>query len=94
MFEGQIIDIELDGDKEKGDPNEKEEETIDDDGIWNLKTNTIPRGMVELERIFDNDEATKQRKPPLEKGNDDCVPVNLGIDDDPHMVNIGKACTK
>ena len=58
MFEGQIIDVEPNGDKEKGDPNE-EEETTDDDGIWNLKKNTIPRGMVELERMFDNDESAK-----------------------------------
>ena len=53
MFGGQIIDIESNGDEGKGDPNENEEEIGDDDGIWNLKTNTIPRGMVELERMFE-----------------------------------------
>ena len=58
MFKGQMIDGELDEGKEKGDPNEKEE-IEDDDGIWNLKMNTIPRGMVELERMFDKDESKK-----------------------------------
>ena len=38
-----MIDTELDRGKEKGGPNEKEEEIVDDDGIWNLKTNTIPK---------------------------------------------------
>ena len=94
MFKGHIIDVEPDGDKEKGDPNEGEEEITNDDGIWNLKKNTIPRGMVELKRMFDNDESAKQRRPPLEKGNDDCALVNLGMNEDPHMVKIGKACTK
>ena len=37
MFEGQIIDVEPDNDKEKGDLNEKKEEIEDEDGIWNLK---------------------------------------------------------
>ena len=94
IFEGQIIDTEPNGDKEKGDPNEKEEEIGDDDGIWNLKTNTIPRGMVELERMFDNNESEGQRRPPPKKGSDNCVSFNLGTREDPRMVKIGKACTE
>ena len=48
-FEGQEIDDTLD-DKPKDD------ELEDEDGILNLKTNTILKGMVELEYIFDHDE--------------------------------------
>ena len=39
--------------KKKNNPNEKEE-IEDEDSVWNLKTNTIPKGVVELERFFDN----------------------------------------
>ena len=46
-----MIDAKPDEGKEKGDHNEKEE-IEDDDGIWNLKMNTISKGMVELERKF------------------------------------------
>ena len=44
MFKGQIIHTKPDGDKEKGDPNEKEEEIGDDDGIWDLKKKHHPKG--------------------------------------------------
>ena len=87
-----MIDAKLDEGEEKGDPNKKEE-IEEDDGIWNLKTNTIPRGMVKLERMFDKDELVKQRRPPLDMGNDDCDSFNLGSKEDPRMVKIGKVCT-
>ena len=93
MFEGQIIDAEPKGGKQKDDP-DKKEEIEDDDGICNLKTNTIPRGMVELERMFDKDESVKQRRPPLDVGNHDCDSFNLGSKEDPRMVKIGKVCMK
>ena len=64
-----MIDANPDEGKEKGDPNEKEE-IEDDDDIWNLKTNTIPRGMIELERMLNNDELVKQRRPSPDMGND------------------------
>ena len=86
IFEGQIIDTEPEEDKERGDPDQKEEEMIGDNGIWNLKANTIPKGMVELKRMFDNDESTKIRRPPPERGSDECVLVNLVISEDPRMV--------
>ena len=41
-----MIDTDPDEVEEKGDPNENEE-IKDDDGIWNLKANTIPRGIVD-----------------------------------------------
>ena len=86
-----MIDIEPDEGEEKGDPNEKEE-IEDDDHMWNLKKNTIPRGMVELVRMFDKDESTKQRRPPPDERNKNCDSFNLGLEEDPHMVKIGKVC--
>ena len=86
-----MIEVELDEGEEKDDP-KKKEEIEDGDGIWNLKTNTIPRGMVELERIFDKDESTKKRRPSPKVGNNDCDSFNLGLEEDPHMVKIGKVC--
>ena len=60
-FEGQEID---------DTPDEKLEdhEIEDEDGILNLKTNTITKGMVELECIFDHDESTLNRRMVQEKG--------------------------
>ena len=88
-----MIDKKPNEGKEKGDLNEKEE-IEDDDGIWNLKMNTIPRGMVELERMLNKDESTKQRRPPPDMGNNDCDSFNLGLEEDPHIVKIRKVCTK
>ena len=48
IFKAQIIDGEVD-----------EEAEIDTEGIMSLKTNTIPKGMIELERIFDMDQFHK-----------------------------------
>ena len=41
-----------------------------------LKTNTIPKGMIELERIFDMDQFNKITYQPT--GGDECKKVNLG----------------
>ena len=59
MFKGKIIDNKLEEDKEgERDNLDEKEEMEDKDGVWNLKMNTIPKGMVELEIMFDNDEST------------------------------------
>ena len=59
-FEGQDID---------DTPDDKLE---DRDGILNLKTNTIPKEMVELECIFDHDESALNRRETQEKGIEEC----------------------
>ena len=85
-FKGQEID---------DTPNEKIEndELEDEDGILNLKTNTIPKGMVELEHIFYHDESKLDRRMAKEKGIEECDSYNLGTDDDPKMVRVEKACS-
>ena len=64
-FEGQEIDDTLD-EKPKND------ELRDEDGILNLKTNTILKGMVKLECIFDHDESALKRRVTQKKGIDEC----------------------
>ena len=80
IFTAQIIDGEVD-----------EEAEIDTEGIMSLKTNTIPKGMIELERIFDMDQFHKTQYQPT--GGDECEKVNLGTEDCPKIVHIGKVCT-
>lgn len=79
MFEAHIIDEEREGDKEgEIDNSDEKEDMEDEDGVWNLKINIILKGMVELERIFENDESARHRRPPPKVGNDDCDSFNLG----------------
>ena len=57
--------------------------------VLHLKDNSIPRGLVHLEEIFDQDDAT--RKPtmsPTEVGVED---LNLGTSAKPKMVQISKS---
>jgi len=82
MFTAQIID------EEEVEPTE-----IDLEGVLNLKTNTIPRGMVELERLFDTDNLGTQKKEGESPGGK-CDPFNLGTEADVKNVFIGKASTE
>ena len=84
-FEGQDIDDVLDNEPE----NDKLE---DEDEILNLKTNTIPKGMVELECIFDRDKSKLNRRMTKEKRIEECDSYNLGNEENPRIVQIGKAC--
>lgn len=54
-FKGKEID-------DTPDDKPKDEELEDEDGILNLKTNSIPKGMVELECIFDQAELVLSKK--------------------------------
>ena len=85
LFKGQDID---------DTPNNKteEDELEDEDGIKNLKINTIPKGMVELNFIFNQDESTHSRRNVEEKGDKECDLYNLGTKGDLKMVIIGKSC--
>jgi hypothetical protein len=86
-FKGQEIDNTPD-DKAESD------EIEDEDEILNLKINTIPKGMVELECIFDRDELALNKRMDEEKGIQECDSYNLGTDNDPKMVKVRKACTQ
>ena len=83
-FEGQEID---------DTPNDRLEgnELEDKYGILNMKTNTIPKGMVELEYIFYRNELALNIRMTQEKGIAKCDLYNLGTDEEPRMVQILKA---
>lgn len=85
LFKGQEIDDTLDD-------RPKDDEIEDEERIINLKINIIPKGMVELEFIFDQDESTPCKRTIEEKGIKECDSYNLGTEDDPKMVRIGKVC--
>lgn len=83
VFASQIIDeIEL------------QEAEMDLEGVINLKTKTIPRGMVQLERTFDlykvKDQEWDAKK---ESISGQCEKYNMGTHEDVRNVFIGKVCT-
>ncbi len=84
-FEGQEID-------DTPDDRLEDDGLEDEDGILNLKTNTIPKGMVEPKCIFDRDESTLNRRETQKKGIKECDLYNLGTNEELRMVQIGKAC--
>ena len=50
--------------------------------------------MVELEHIFDCEKLALSRRETQEKGIEECDSYNLGTDEEPKMVQIGKACNQ
>ena len=82
-FKWQEIDDTLD---EKA----KNDELEDEDGILNLKTNTIPKGMVDMECIFDHDELMLNKRVVKEKEIKECYSYNLGANEDPKKVKVKK----
>ena len=50
--------------------------------------------MVEIEHIFNCDESTLNRRETQEKGIKECDMYNLGTDEEPKMMQIGKACNQ
>ena len=63
----------------------------DEDGIWNLKKNTIPKGIIELEIIFDTNRLSNLKHQST-KGRE-CENINLGMKENVKNVFIGKVCT-
>ena len=61
-------------------PKEEEEEFID--GILQLKTNTLPRGIIDLERLFDQD-LVQENIPKEHIEVEETEKVNLGTEQDP-----------
>jgi len=56
--------------------------------VLQLKDNVIPRGIIPLEELFDQDDvARKQTLVPTDKGVED---VNIGIADQPKLVKLSK----
>jgi len=57
--------------------------------VLQLKDNVIPKGLIPLEELFDQDDvAQKPSLTPTEKGVED---VNIGLAENPKMVKLSKA---
>ena len=60
--------------------------------IIQMKSNTIPRGLVTLEEIFDsNDVARNPKVAPSDVEVEEC---NIGIEQEPRVIKISKSLTK
>ena len=56
-----------------------------------MKSNTIPKGLVPLEELFDDNDVAKNPKvTPNDAEAEDC---NTGIEQDPRIINISKNMT-
>lgn len=60
------------------------------DGVVQLKTNKIPKGIVSLERLFDQDTIQHRMKDNIQV--EEAKKVNIGIEADPRNILIGKSC--
>ena len=54
--------------------------------IIELETNHIPKGLVPLERLFDNNDV--YMKPSSKNSEESIVDCNLGAQDDPKLVKL------
>lgn len=68
-----------------------EEAEFDDDGIMNLKINIIPRGIIKLERMFNQDQINEIKNQKTD--GDQYEKVNAGVEDEIRNVCISKICT-
>jgi hypothetical protein len=60
--------------------------------VINLQNNTLPKGCVPLENLFDKYDVFKRKRP--NKQVDEALEFNIGTEIDPRMVKIGKGTTK
>lgn len=61
--------------------------------VFQLKGNRIPRGLVSLERLFDrNDRYVKENVSQTANTSGEYEKINLGDENNPKMVNLGKCC--
>jgi hypothetical protein len=57
-----------------------------------LKTNHIPKGLVPLERLFDNNDVSK--KSSIQSQEKDVVDCNIGTDTNPKIIKLSKALSE
>lgn len=83
--EGKYQDTSIDGEQDNGEPDLE----VNQMEVLQLKDNVIPKGLIPLEELFDQDDvAQKPSLMPTEKGVED---VNIGIAENPKMVKLSKA---
>jgi hypothetical protein len=56
--------------------------------IMQLKNNTIPKGLVPLEQLFDNNDVA--RSPKITANDGDVEDCNIGTQEDPKIIKLSK----
>lgn len=56
-----------------------------------MKTNKLPRGIIDLERVFDQD-VVQENRPKEQIDVEEIEKMNLAINQDPRYILIGKTC--
>jgi len=60
--------------------------------VINLPNNTLPKGCIPVEQMFDRQDVYKGK--PVEEQSDNVLEFNIGTELEPRMVKIGKGTTK
>jgi hypothetical protein len=60
--------------------------------IINLQNNTLPKGSIPLENLFDRHDVVKGKR--TNKKVEEALEFNIGTDMDPRTINIGKGTTE
>lgn len=83
--EGKYQDTSIDGKQDDGEPDME----VNQMEVLQLKDNVIPKGLIPLEELFDQDDVAQNPSlMPTEKGVED---VNIGTVENPKMVKLSKA---
>ena len=89
----EFVDVQIDEEEEKVKDGQKKfyKNNMAGQKIIELKTNFIPKGLVPLERIFDNNDVFL--KPGEKADGNTTVDCNIGTENDPKYVKISKSLT-
>jgi len=89
LNKGKFKETSIDVENDKGKGNGIDEAQINEMDVLQLKKNIIPKGLIPLEELFDQDDvACKPTLQPTEKGVEE---VNIGIAATPKMIKLSKA---
>jgi len=89
LNKGKFKETSIDVEKDEGKRNGLDEAHINEMDVLQLKNNVIPKGLIPLEELFDQDDvARKPTLQPTEKGVEE---VNIGTAVAPKMVKLSKA---
>lgn len=65
-------------------------------GVWNLRGNTLPKGLVELESLFDRNDGVRKGKlgdEPSMRKVQETKSINIGTVEQLRLLNVGVNCT-
>ena len=87
--EGKFKETSIDVENDDGKDNGKDDVQINEMDVLQLKNNVIPKGLIPLEELFDQDDVA--RKPTLEPTEKGVEEVNIRTAANPKLVKLSKA---